>query len=326
MAELVRIAHDAHGLDPALDDIHREHAQDPDLSLLLRNGPNRSAAGGVSGALHERGELLRVEVARLQERQRLLGREPLGSMQQLTTGSVICFGSTISGRFCLDTVFVVAAAQPWSPADAEEVRADDAFVICTARAVATSSRDASRSFTLYRGTTYEDPIDGMFSFVLASRADSLNRRFERPAIELPGLINPAARRARAARVARLLDGSSGRLDGAVPPSLRTEARARGLPGNPRAEDRRREDRGDDASALLSVGLTAGRDRSAVMGAPTRLRYPNVPAQLHSSAREAGRRCSHSSEAVVQTRRQVDADSARRRWRGSCRDLVAVTMV
>ena len=32
----------------------------------------------VSGALHERGELLRVDVAGLQERQRLLGREPLG--------------------------------------------------------------------------------------------------------------------------------------------------------------------------------------------------------------------------------------------------------
>ena len=78
MAELVRIAHDAHGLDPALDDIHREHAPDPDLSLLLGNGPSRSAAGGVSGALHARGELLRVDVIGLQERQRLLGREPLG--------------------------------------------------------------------------------------------------------------------------------------------------------------------------------------------------------------------------------------------------------
>jgi hypothetical protein len=26
MAELVRVAHDAHGLNPAFDDIHREHA------------------------------------------------------------------------------------------------------------------------------------------------------------------------------------------------------------------------------------------------------------------------------------------------------------
>jgi hypothetical protein len=65
MAEPVRVAHDAHGLDPAFDDIHREYAPDPDLSLLLGNGPSRSAAGGVSGALHKRGELLRVDVTRL---------------------------------------------------------------------------------------------------------------------------------------------------------------------------------------------------------------------------------------------------------------------
>jgi hypothetical protein len=58
MAELVRVAHDAHGLDPAADDIHREHAPDPGLSLLLRRGPGRAVAGGVSGAIHEGGELI----------------------------------------------------------------------------------------------------------------------------------------------------------------------------------------------------------------------------------------------------------------------------
>ena len=78
MTELVRVAHDAHGLDAAFDDIHREHAPDPDLSLLLRNRPSRSRAAGVSGVLHERVELLRIDVAGLQERQRLLGRESLG--------------------------------------------------------------------------------------------------------------------------------------------------------------------------------------------------------------------------------------------------------
>jgi hypothetical protein len=78
MAELVRVAHDAHGLDAAFDDIHREHAPDPELSLLLGHGPSRSVAGGVSDALHVRGELLGVDVAGLQEPQRLVGREPLG--------------------------------------------------------------------------------------------------------------------------------------------------------------------------------------------------------------------------------------------------------
>ena len=77
MAELVRVAHDAHGLDPALDDIHREHAPDADLGLRLGNGPSRWVAGGLPRALHERGELLGVDVTGGQERQRPLGREPL---------------------------------------------------------------------------------------------------------------------------------------------------------------------------------------------------------------------------------------------------------
>lgn len=77
MAELVRIAHDAYSLDPALDDIHREHAQHPDLGLSLANSPSR-AAGSVSGALHERGELLCVDIARPQKRQRRVDLEPLG--------------------------------------------------------------------------------------------------------------------------------------------------------------------------------------------------------------------------------------------------------
>jgi hypothetical protein len=75
MAELVRAAHDAHGLDPALGDIHGEHAPHPDLSPVLGGGPS---ASGVSIGQRERGELLRVDVIGLQERQPLIGREPFG--------------------------------------------------------------------------------------------------------------------------------------------------------------------------------------------------------------------------------------------------------
>ncbi len=42
------------------------------------------------------------------------------AMQRLTPGSVICFGSTIDQEFCLDTVFVVASAEPWTAASATE--------------------------------------------------------------------------------------------------------------------------------------------------------------------------------------------------------------
>jgi hypothetical protein len=62
VAELVRVAHDAHGLDPALHDIHREYAPDADIRLLLGHGASRLAAGNLSGAPHERGELSRAEV------------------------------------------------------------------------------------------------------------------------------------------------------------------------------------------------------------------------------------------------------------------------
>jgi len=38
------------------------------------------------------------------------------TMQNLTRGSVICFGSTIDNEFCLDTMFVVSSSEPWTPA------------------------------------------------------------------------------------------------------------------------------------------------------------------------------------------------------------------
>jgi hypothetical protein len=46
-------------------------------STMVGNGPSCAAAGGVSPFFHERGELLRVDVARRHELQRPLGREPL---------------------------------------------------------------------------------------------------------------------------------------------------------------------------------------------------------------------------------------------------------
>jgi hypothetical protein len=80
VAQLVRIPHDAHGLDPAFDDVHCEDVSHPGLDLVLSIEPGGAvSAGAVQGTDHQRGELLRVKVTRLQERQRLLGREPLGS-------------------------------------------------------------------------------------------------------------------------------------------------------------------------------------------------------------------------------------------------------
>jgi hypothetical protein len=115
------------------------------------------------------------------------------SMQELTPGSVICFGSTIDGDFCVDTVLVVASAEPWVPAEVDDLDVSGAFKICTAHSVATAPGDAHLRLTLYRGATANDPVDGMYSFVPARRADERDPRFGRPSVRLSGRINPASR-------------------------------------------------------------------------------------------------------------------------------------
>ncbi len=128
-------------------------------------------------------------------RWRPLDRKPRATgMQRLTPGSVIVFGSTLHGEFVVDTVFVIASAQPWSPSDSARMDLDEVFRHCTADSLATG-RDRQTRFTLYRGATAEDPINGMYSFVPARRADDPDPAFERPILQLPGLINPANKRA-----------------------------------------------------------------------------------------------------------------------------------
>jgi hypothetical protein len=126
------------------------------------------------------------------------------AMRRLDRGSVICFGSKIDGAFCLDTVFVVASAEPWTAADAEDMDVDDAFRTCTASAIVSGECATARAqssctpaeplpLVLYHGATYDDPVDGMFSFVPAGRADADMVRFARPSLDLPDdLLRPAS--------------------------------------------------------------------------------------------------------------------------------------
>ena len=116
------------------------------------------------------------------------------SMQKLHRGSVLCFGSSIDGEFCIDTVFVVASYEPWVPAHASQLNVSDAFAVCTGGSITAGGTDANVDLTLYRGATIDEPVEGMYSFVPARRADSKDSRFARPAIhDLPGLINPASK-------------------------------------------------------------------------------------------------------------------------------------
>jgi hypothetical protein len=112
------------------------------------------------------------------------------AMQSLTRGSVVCFGSAIAGKFCFDTVMVIASVETWAPASGTDLGAGDAFQACTAALPCGDRRQPAR-LSLYRGATIDDPVNGMYSFVPALPANSRYPRFARPAIELPGhLVNP----------------------------------------------------------------------------------------------------------------------------------------
>lgn len=115
------------------------------------------------------------------------------SMQRLTPGSVICFGSTIAGEFCVDAVFVVASREPWVTGRSDDLDTTDAFKVCTGQSLGTSARDAEMHLTLYRSATFDDPVEGMFSFLPARLAHGAAARFARPAVRLPGLIDAANR-------------------------------------------------------------------------------------------------------------------------------------
>jgi hypothetical protein len=112
------------------------------------------------------------------------------ALQKLTPGSMVLFGSTIGGEFVVDTVFVVKDFCTFSPGKPPET--DEAFRVCTVESLITTGNAAADPFTLYRGATYEAPINGMYSFVPCRRADTAQARFLRPSISLPGYVNPSS--------------------------------------------------------------------------------------------------------------------------------------
>jgi hypothetical protein len=121
----------------------------------------------------------------------------------LTPGSVLLFGSNRGGDFVIDTVFVVRDSHPFSPVEPPET--DAAFRVCTVEAIRTSDAYASNRFTLYRGATYDAPVEEMYSFVPCRRADEGNARFPRPVISLPSCyLNPLAQGPKGAGKARAL--------------------------------------------------------------------------------------------------------------------------
>ncbi len=115
-------------------------------------------------------------------------------LQELEPGSVILFGSAHQGDFVLDTVFVVGGRTRFVPAESSG-EFDEVFESVTVRAL--RSKDDSREFeyTAFTGATLGNSIGGMYSFAPCRPVEDGNYRFARPAISVPGVINPASRQA-----------------------------------------------------------------------------------------------------------------------------------
>ncbi len=113
------------------------------------------------------------------------------ALRQLTSGSVILFGSNLGGIFAVDTVFVVSDSLKYSVFEPPDT--DDAFRVCTIEAIRMSDEYARNRFTLYKGATYKAPTNNMFSFVPCRVADQEGARFSRPQISLASCyLNPLA--------------------------------------------------------------------------------------------------------------------------------------
>lgn len=119
-------------------------------------------------------------------------RQP-SALQRLPRGSVILFGSGRQSQFVIDTVFVVAGtAGAFVPAAGRgDLPIDDAFEVCTRQRLAGyAPHIAGSDYTLIKGATPDDPVDGMFSFVPCRVDGDADMRFARPVVDLPGIVNP----------------------------------------------------------------------------------------------------------------------------------------
>lgn len=118
-------------------------------------------------------------------------------LQRLDRGSIILFGSHRRGRFTLDTVLVVADRTPLTPSTSGRLEVPQAFLDVTVgplferQAAAQEVERRARgmcvtvtgaTYVLYRGATFEDPVDGLYSFTPCQPSAESPRGFARPTI------------------------------------------------------------------------------------------------------------------------------------------------
>jgi hypothetical protein len=91
------------------------------------------------------------------------------NLRSLKEGSLIIFGSSVNHRFVIDTVFVVKTATPYlSLNDITKMNLGKYPDIATKFITDKNNMiDPPYGLTLYTGATFDDPINGMYSFVPA---------------------------------------------------------------------------------------------------------------------------------------------------------------
>lgn len=123
-----------------------------------------------------------------------------GVLLQLDRGSLLIFGSTMHGRFLLDTIFVVAKRRrTYLARDAVTqlaTVAPQSFIHAVAQPIQAAVRrpdpgcTSNKSYVLYEGATPKERVDGMFSFSPCMPAPGV---FVRPEVSVAGLNPQAAR-------------------------------------------------------------------------------------------------------------------------------------
>jgi predicted nucleotidyltransferase len=121
-------------------------------------------------------------------------------LRHLDRGSVVLFGSHVSGEFVLDTVLVVDSWDEHSASSYTDLAShiDSTYFDVTFRPWYSSLSDPSLTWRLYRGATIENPVDGMYSFFPCLRAGSSPSGFARPVVTLEGFVTPTLRQGKKA--------------------------------------------------------------------------------------------------------------------------------
>ena len=121
-------------------------------------------------------------------------------LRYLDRGSVILFGSSVSGTFVIDTVFVVDRWVDHNGDDYKRLLKDgvppgvywDVTLNAWYRGSPCGDDDCGPDgprppCRLYWGATVDDPVDGMFSYFPCQPATLAPQGFARPAISIPGI-------------------------------------------------------------------------------------------------------------------------------------------